>query len=1179
MARITYGKTWWGKQWLNALNNIDYSNRLPRGKTYANKGAVKDFEIGRNSLIKAKVQGSEWLPYQQEIQAEQFNKKETELFLNALTKQPQLLSQLLNRQLPKELIELGLKEGIHLLPRTWDDLKMACSCPDFAVPCKHLAAVVYLIANEIDQNPFIIFQLRGIDIIAELQKRGVSLHNQQQEIVPTLDQFIQKNNTTQDFDINLYNQLDYSTIENRLHQYLQLLDAHQSFFNKDLKPILEKNYKKAAKTYQKLEIAQHQYYDYHQRIKAADELAIIVDEDNLLINIFTINDNKNTPLFAQDKAIASCIGVLETIPEGDLLQYPDYFIALHTVYRFAIKLLKEFNYLPRLLEGATGYFIQWIPAYNLDKSIQIIVDQLTQICPPDLLLLDHNGLPTFKAEEQIYNLCNLFIGYFMQQATEIVLDNNADNRIQHCFFSTEPTPFDKKTERQIPNSIQLWLGRFYMGNRRFRPVLQVEEIPKQYDTYFAVRILVEDSEQTDKEPIRLIKFLKEKKYLDYKFELLRELNILSQYYTDLATVLSKQLEQTRQYSGEEFASIFFDILPVIQLLNINVLLPRSLRELVRPKASLSLDKGSQETGQSFMSLGTMLEFEWQVALGDQLLSREEFLKLVKGKSGLVKIKDFYIHLDQEELNKLLLQLNKAPKFNAQEALQAALGGQYQGNKVSISAAVQELLKKLQTTKEIAPPKQLKATLRPYQQIGYSWMYKNAQLGIGSVIADDMGLGKTLQVITLLLKFKTEGYFNKKQALVIVPTSLLTNWMREIEKFSPSLSATTYHGNNRIYPVDKEIIITTYGVARSDQELLKKHKYNCLIIDEAQNIKNVTTAQTKAVKSIKADLHIAMSGTPVENRLSEYWSIMDFTNKGYLGSLNKFSNTYAKPIQQDNNQEQLEVFKKITAPFILRRLKSDKSIIQDLPDKIETDYFANLESEQAAIYQNVVENTMEQIQKAKELEENSDIHRRGLVLKLMGALKQICNHPYQYLGKGEQFMHLSGKSKLLIDLLDNIQQQKEKVLIFTQYQKMGRLMLQWITERYGREPLYLHGGTPRKKRDEFVDAFQSNKQDNIFILSLKAAGTGLNLTAANHVIHYDLWWNPAVEAQATDRAYRIGQKKNVQVYRFISKGTLEEKIDAMIQSKKQLANMTVATGDQWIGDLSDSQLSELVQLEK
>lgn len=1179
MARITYGKTWWGKQWLNALSDTDYSNRLPRGKTYANKGAVKDFEITPQKLIKSKVQGSDRSPYRQEIQAGQFDKEETELFLNALVEQPQLLSQLLNRQLPKELIDLGQKEGINLLPQAWDDLKMACSCPDFAVPCKHLAAVVYLIANEIDQNPFIVFQLRGVDIIAELQKRGVSLHNQQQELIPTLDQFIQKNTAVQEFENPLNTKLDYSTIQNKFSQYLQLLDSHQTFFNKDLKPILEKTYKKAFKNYLKLDISAHQYQNYHQKIKGADEITIIVDEDNLPINVFIINDNQNTPLFPKDKIIESCIGVLETVPEGDLIQYPDYFVALYAVYRFAIKLLKEQNYLPRLLEGATGAIVQWIPAYNLDPASKLIVDQLTQICPSDLLLLDHNGLPKFKAEEQIYNLCSLFIGYFIQQATEIVLDENTDNRVQHCFFSSSPTPFDKNTEQQIPNSIQLWLGRFYIGNRKFRPVLQVLEVANKYDTDFCVQILVEDSQETEKPPIKLNKFLKDKKYIEHKFELLRELNILSQYYNDLATVLAQHSEKTRKYSGEEFASIFFDILPIIQLLNINVLLPRSLRQLVRPKASLSLDKGSQETGQGFMSLGGMLAFEWQIALGDQLLSREEFLKLVKGKAGLVKIKDFYIHLDQEELNKLLVQLNKVPKFNAQEALQAALGGQFQGNNVSVSKTVQELLKKIQTTKEIAPPKELKATLRPYQLVGYSWMYKNAQLGIGSVIADDMGLGKTLQVITLLLKFKTEGYFKKKQTLVIVPTSLLTNWIREIEKFAPSLTATTYHGGNRVYPTDTEIVITTYGVARSDQELLKKYKFNCLVIDEAQNIKNVTTAQTKAVKSIKADLHIAMSGTPVENRLSEYWSIMDFANKGYLGSLNKFSNTYAKPIQQDNNQEQLEVFKKITAPFILRRLKSDKSIIQDLPDKIETNYFANLESEQAAIYQNVVENTMEQIQKAEELEENSDIHRKGLVLKLMGALKQICNHPYQYLGKGDQFMHLSGKSKLLIDLLDNIQQQKEKVLIFTQYQKMGRLMLQWITERYGREPLYLHGGTPRKKRDELVDTFQNNKQDNIFILSLKAAGTGLNLTAANHVIHYDLWWNPAVEAQATDRAYRIGQKKNVQVYRFISKGTLEEKIDAMIQSKKQLADMAVATGSQWIGDLSDSQLSELVQLEK
>jgi SNF2 family DNA or RNA helicase len=328
-----------------------------------------------------------------------------------------------------------------------------------------------------------------------------------------------------------------------------------------------------------------------------------------------------------------------------------------------------------------------------------------------------------------------------------------------------------------------------------------------------------------------------------------------------------------------------------------------------------------------------------------------------------------------------------------------------------------------------------------------------------------------------------------------------------------------------------------------------------------------------VKSIKADNYIAMSGTPVENRLSEYWSIMDFTNKGYLGTLSKFNTNFAKPIQQNHDKERLETFRTITSPFILRRLKSDRSIIQDLPEKIETDYYTSLEKEQAAVYENLVKNTL------KEINNTEGIARKGLVLSLMAALKQICNHPYQYLKKGDPSPTLSGKANALFNLLDNIKMKQEKVLIFTQYKQTGDLMVDWIEQAYGRTPLFLHGGNSRKQRDAMVENFQNNHQDTIFILSLKAGGTGLNLTAANHVIHYDLWWNPAVEAQATDRAYRIGQEKNVLVHRLLSEGTLEEKIDAMLKAKKELANLAVSTGEKWLGDLSNDELTDLVKLSK
>jgi len=433
------------------------------------------------------------------------------------------------------------------------------------------------------------------------------------------------------------------------------------------------------------------------------------------------------------------------------------------------------------------------------------------------------------------------------------------------------------------------------------------------------------------------------------------------------------------------------------------------------------------------------------------------------------------------------------------------------------------------------------------------------------------------VISILLKFKEEGILDKKnRALVVVPTGLLTNWQAEITKFAPSLSAHIFHGTGRdIKQFDADIMLTTYGVLRSDFELLKKRKWQVMIIDEAQNIKNHDTAQSKAVKSIPAGIRIAMSGTPVENRLTEFWSIMDYTNKGYLGTVKTFKDDFATPIQVFNDEKVVTRFKKITAPFMMRRMKTDKTIISDLPDKIEQNQFAQLSKQQATLYEKTMLAAMEEIEGMGDGNDAQTLFKRqGLVLQMILALKQICNHPTQFLKNGQFDASLSGKTELLFELLDSIIESGEKVLIFTQFTEMGRMLEKFITERFGDKPMFYHGGCSVKQREEMVQRFQNNRADKIFILSLKAAGTGLNLTAASHVIHYDLWWNPAVENQATDRAYRIGQKNNVMVHRMICKNTFEERIDEMIQRKKHLAEMTVATGENWIGKLSNKELRDI-----
>ena len=473
------------------------------------------------------------------------------------------------------------------------------------------------------------------------------------------------------------------------------------------------------------------------------------------------------------------------------------------------------------------------------------------------------------------------------------------------------------------------------------------------------------------------------------------------------------------------------------------------------------------------------------------------------------------------------------------------------------------------------PAGLNATLRPYQERGFSWMYRNSRIGFGSILADDMGLGKTLQAITLMLKLKEEGALEQGRILVVVPTGLLTNWQAEISRFAPSLTFFVYHGTGRsLKQFDADILLTTYGVLRSDNAKLKKQPWTLMFIDEAQNIKNQDTAQSKAVRGIPATTHVALSGTPVENRLTEFWSIMDYANKGYLDTPKAFREKFVNPIQLYNDGDCAARFRKVTAPFMMRRMKTDKNIISDLPDKIELDDYAALTSEQAALYHRTLEAAMAEIEGLDTTDHESLFQRQGLILQMILALKQICNHPAQFLKNGDARIELSGKAEMLLDRLEGIVANGEKVLVFTQFREMGDLLVHFIEERLGQRPLFYHGGCSVKQRQEMVERFQNLRSDKIFILSLKAAGTGLNLTAASHVIHYDLWWNPAVEAQATDRAYRIGQQRNVMVHRFITKDTFEERINDMIQQKKHLADMTVASGESWIGKLSNKELRDI-----
>jgi SNF2 family DNA or RNA helicase len=453
----------------------------------------------------------------------------------------------------------------------------------------------------------------------------------------------------------------------------------------------------------------------------------------------------------------------------------------------------------------------------------------------------------------------------------------------------------------------------------------------------------------------------------------------------------------------------------------------------------------------------------------------------------------------------------------------------------------------------------------------------AGLGLGACLADDMGLGKTIQLLVFLLH-RLEANPLQGPTLLVCPTSVVGNWERELSRFAPDLPVLQHFGASRARDADAftellpgAVVITTYGLLRRDVEVLKTVPWTNVVLDEAQNIKNSASRTARAARALQAEFRVALTGTPVENRLSELWSISEFLNAGLLGRLEPFRRDIAIPIERYNRDDVAEKLKRVVRPFILRRVKSDPNVIQDLPSKQEMKVFCTLTREQASLYQAAVDESLESIESAEGIE------RRGRVLALITALKQICNHPAQYLDDANGLAGRSGKLERLSAMVDEVLAAGDRALIFTQYRAMGERLVRELTRIFGAAVPFLHGGVPKDARDVMVSRFQEESGPKLFVLSVKAGGTGLNLTAANHVFHFDRWWNPAVEDQATDRAYRIGQQRSVQVHKLMCAGTVEEKIDGMLEAKRDLADRIVGAGEQWITELDNAGLRELLAL--
>lgn len=862
---------------------------------------------------------------------------------------------------------------------------------------------------------------------------------------------------------------------------------------------------------------------------------------------------------------------------GDIIDFESLshtFVYLNKLTQFVMKLIEKLYFIPTVKTRGSMFRIVYEPIIS-NNQLARIINQLEENLPKDLFI--QGEVPKNFVSDFIRNYLNYVIYKFLGIKAYKFKNIKSGH---YLIKDLEQKSLLKNND--IGENFSQWFDELYLGKYDVIPFFKINKVE---DELFELKVFIKNR-KTDESVLIDDLYSKEEVFganaSDISKIVEKQLNYAVKYMPELEHLFEDEAKLALSLNLNEVYKIITQTAYYLQKAQIEVILPEELVNIIVPRASINAKvKASRagdladifnNTASDKISLEDILDFSYEIALGDEKISMEEFEALSATNAGLIKYKDKYVLIDKDESKKMFEQILKANHSNLTrlELIHASMSGQLDQYDFDYDEAFSNIIKDFNKPLDVDPPKELKGTLRPYQQTGLKWLWTNIAKGFGCCMADDMGLGKTIQVISLILKMKEENRL-KKPILVVCPTTLLGNWMKELEMFAPNIKSVIYHGSERQLDVKNDIILTTYAIMRIDVEELKKQSWAMVIVDEAQNVKNPDTAQTLAVKSIKADIKIAMTGTPVENRLTELWSIFDFINRGYLGALKDFQKSYAIPIEKFKETSRASKLRMSVSPFVLRRLKTDKNVITDLPEKLVLNDYCYLSKPQAVLYEKTLNEMMEKISGF------TGVNRRGNIFKLITALKQICNHPHQFLKAGEMGKELSGKMEKCVSLVQNIIDNDEKTLIFTQYKEMGDILCQILNDECGVSPLFFHGSLNVNQREKVIEDFQTNPESKVMILSLKAGGTGLNLTSATNVIHYDLWWNPAVEDQATDRTYRIGQNKNVMVHRLITLGTFEEKIDEMLKSKKELANMAVYEGEKIITELSDDEIYEIFSL--
>ena len=1322
------GSTWWSKKWISALESFSNTSRLQRGRRYARRGQVMNFKINSDGTVTGKVQGSAARPYSISVKIETFRSSDWNKILKEMGNQALFLAKLINGEMPEDIDEAFSAAGVSLFPKSRSQIKTHCSCPDWENPCKHIAAVHYVLGEEFDRDPFMIFKLRGMpeeQVIAKLRAlRSFDALPEEEELPPDEEEdyeTISLNECLPDFWLlgDNFNKINVSITQPTVPlAILKRLGAPGFWQDDDFWQDMEKLYKLMTDSAIKESYAQgdewmrqesetgknlnniilhgtwipgdmkgagngrNKFFLWGEKVKSSrtgtkkpgknarkkkkkipdHPFCTSPDEINEIVKILNLNfdSSESSPDYqvmslpgegnfpypsfkrVEEEAELSnwnvpvarlparqAISLLERLPLFSIshnninIKFGDDILFWSMVSKFGYELIARQRLIPSIIETGKGkksnLHARWHPVYNYGKDskrLDLFADSMPYICgaaAPDL---------KFSPAKLIIDFLNTSIdktcrGWFKEKIagtgmwrTKTTKDTLA-SKLLAGLGSVDGLIKGTTHERNVlKTGMDKWSHAIKTSGREtpFRTCFRLEEPQgEQMDVYgdkhealdwsisFLMQAMDDKSLLVPAETVWKSKTMRRE---DIEFE-----NPQEMFLGDLAKAarLFPAIEQglkTRRPDkcsiGTEGAYAFLkEGAWLLEESGYGILIPswwskKGAASDIKIKAKSKSKSPSDTPGRKFFGLHSILDFNWEIAIGDEILSREELEKLSGLKIPLVKVRGKWIEFKKDKIEDALKILNKFEKegMTLAEALHINSGIEDIGIPMEFESSgwLEDMLVKEGNGKfkKIKTPKTFNGKLRPYQEGGFSWLSFLKSKGLGACLADDMGLGKTIQVISMLLHDKEEGEKSKPSpVLLIAPTSVIGNWHHELARFAPTLKCMIHHGANRLAggkfaaeAKKHDVVVTTYALSVRDEKNLNKINWDGIVLDEAQGIKNPYTKQAGSIRKIskKSGYRIALTGTPIENKLSELWSIMEFLNSGYLGSFKQFRTNIAIPVERHKNPDVSEKLRNLVKPFILRRLKTDKKVIKDLPDKIEMKTYCTLTVEQTTLYKAAVDEMMQ------EIEQSEGIKRRGLVLSALTKLKQICNHPALFLHDGSSVDARSGKLEQLKDMLDNVLSSNEKALIFTQYSEMGEMLKNHLEESYGREVFFLYGGVPQKKRDRMVTVFQEDKNaPPIFILSVKAGGLGLNLTSANHVFHFDRWWNPAVENQATDRSFRIGQKKNVQVYKFVTEGTLEEKIDEMIEAKKELSDAILSAGDSWVTELSNDKLREMFSL--